>query len=94
VNNPFINYQLPVGNSGKQPIKQLPIGVVDELADELVGEFNNPSFRQWYCGVIYQYGLQKVAEWRRRAADGNEPAKLFSKYVRDARAFERPGGGL
>lgn len=83
--------QLPNGSSLKQPIKQLPIDSVDKLADELVQEYENPKFRQWYCGAIYQFGFAQINEWRKRAAEGAWPAKLFSKYVKDARSFKRPG---
>lgn len=79
--------QLPIDNSSSKPIKQLPIDAVDKLADELVAEYENPKFRQWYCGVVYQYGFAQVSEWRKRAAEGKAPAKLFSKYVKDARTF-------
>ena len=88
------NYQMPNGNSYIPPIKQLPIGQVDELADSLAAEYHNPDFRRWYCGVIYQFGVPKVEEWRGRAREAREPAKIFSKYVADARhtRFRQPGG--
>lgn len=75
--------------SGIKPIKQLPIEQVDELADELVRAYGNPVFRVWYCGVIYEFGLAKVHEWKGRAAEGKEPGKLFSKYVQDARRYRK-----
>ena len=87
ISNILSKKQLPDDNSSSKPSKQLPIDAVDKLADELVTEYSNPVFRQWYCGVIYQYGFAKVAEWRKRAEEGKEPAKLFSKYVKDARTF-------
>lgn len=83
----LLSSQLPNDSSGKKVIKQLPIAAVDKIADELVAEYANPDFRQWYCGVIYQFGFEKVHEWRRRAVEGKEPAKLFSKYVKDARTY-------
>jgi hypothetical protein len=89
VNNQFENNQLPHGNSTSSDRKQLPIEVVDELACELAREYRNDVFLKWYCGIIYQFGLATVHEWRTRAAEGNEPAKLFSKYVRDARMPRR-----
>ena len=76
--------QLPKDNREKRPDKRIPIGSVDALADELVAEYANPVYRKWYCKVIYKYGVNQVLEWRRRAADGSAPAKLFSKYVKDA----------
>ena len=66
-----------------QQVKPL-ISVVDAIADELVAEYSNPDYRRWYCGVINRYGLAKVDEWRRRASEGKEPAKLFSLYVKQA----------
>jgi hypothetical protein len=79
--------QLPIANSGKSSIKQLPIAAVDKIADELVAEYANPNFRPWYCGVVYEFGFDKVHEWRRRASEGDIPARLFSKYVKEARSF-------
>jgi hypothetical protein len=67
--------------------RNLSIDAVDELADELALDYRNPQFRQWYCGVIYEFGFAKVLEWRVRAKEGDTPAKLFSKYVKDARAY-------
>ncbi len=63
----------------------MPIEVVDELANELALEYDNEGYRRWYCGIIYEFGLATIHEWRIRAAEGNQPAKLFSKYVKDAR---------
>ncbi len=86
----ILSSQLPIDSSSSKPIKQLPIGVVDELADELVAEYDNLKYRRWYCGVINDFGYAQVNEWRRRSKDGNYPAKLFSKYVKDARAYKSP----
>jgi hypothetical protein len=86
------NNQLPVVNSEKLHFKQLPIGAVDSIADSLVTEYSNPEYRRWYCGVIYEFGPGVVEQWRCRAGEGREPAKLFSKYVRDARTFKQRGG--
>lgn len=83
---------LPIGNRLSKPKYQLPIGVVDTLASELANEYNNQAYRKWYCGILYEFGPAQVEEWRKRAAEGNEPAKLFSKYVRDARAYGKARG--
>jgi hypothetical protein len=80
-------YQLPSGNSGNKNKHQLPIGTVDEIVEELCKEYSNPYYRRWYCGVIYEFGPSVVEEWRRRACEGKEPAKLFSKYVKDTRTY-------
>jgi hypothetical protein len=91
--NQLNKYQLPNDNSGNRVlIKQLPIEAVDNLADELVEEYDNPQFRRWYCGVVNDFGFTQVYEWRRRAAEGKMPAKLFSKYVKDARTFRTRRG--
>lgn len=88
----MLNYDItqhPIRSSKEVSLKeQLPIDAVDKLADELVAEYQNDDFRRWYCGVIYDFGFSKVIEWRKRAAEGSEPAKLFSKYVRDARTYK------
>jgi hypothetical protein len=86
----ILSSQLPIDNSVKKSIKQLPIDAVDKLADELVATYKNPSFRQWYCGVIYEFGFAQVSEWRERSKEGREPAKLFSKYVKDTRLYKSP----
>lgn len=88
ISNILNKYQLPIDSSSSKPIKQLPIDAVDELADELVSEYSNPKFRPWYCGVIYQFGFAQINEWQNRAREGKEPARLFSKYVKDARTFK------
>lgn len=79
--------ELPDDNSGKSNRYQPSIEAVDRIADGLVTEYRNPQFRRWYCGVVYQFGPQKVLEWQGRARDGSSPAKLFSKYVKDAQSF-------
>ena len=83
----LLKNHLPIDNSSQTSIKQPSIGAVDKLADELVAEYDNQKFRQWYCGVIYEFGIAQVLEWRKRSGDGKEPAKLFSKYVKDTRTF-------
>ena len=84
---PIVKSQLPNGNRRDKHNKQLPITAVDKLADELVLEYQNPDFKRWYCSLIYKYGPSKVDEWRVRASEGNEPAKLFSKYAKDYRKY-------
>lgn len=79
------NPQLRTDSSRGFLNKKLPIGVVDEIADRLVTEYGNRQFRRWYCGVVYQFGPNKVYEWQARAKEGKDPARLFSKYVKDAR---------
>ncbi len=91
--NTILSSRLPNDSSLNIVPKQLPIDAVDKIADELVGEYDNPMFRRWYCGVINDFGFTKVAEWRGRAKEGNYPAKLFSKYVTDARAYRSPRSG-
>jgi hypothetical protein len=68
------------------PVKQLPIAEVDALAAELVEEYSNPKYLKWYCGVIYQFGFEQIAEWRSKAASGTSPGGLFGYYVKQARA--------
>jgi hypothetical protein len=88
------NKQLPIDSSRlKEPKKQIPIGAVDRLANELVAEYSNPKYRVWYCKVIYEFGVERVLEWRNRALEGREPAKLFSKYVKDASTFRSSRSG-
>lgn len=88
----LINTQLRNGSSVDFVNKKLAINVVDKIADELSSEYNNLRFRNWYCGVIYQFGPSKVHEWQVRAKEGDTPAKLFSKYVKDARAYNGTRG--
>jgi hypothetical protein len=86
-------HQDPIDSSYRTPIKhQLPISAVDELTNELINEYNNERFKRWYCGVIYEFGVSQVLEWRGRAHEGKEPSKLFSKYVIDARTYRKKRG--
>jgi len=79
---------LPLANRSSSPLKQkIPVAVVDKIADELAADYDNLEFRPWYCGVIYEFGPDKVHEWHRRANEGKEPAKLFTHYVQNARTF-------
>jgi len=79
--------QLPIDSSGSNTNKQIPIDAVDRLADELASEYSNVKYRSWYCKIIYTFGVEQVLEWRRRALEGREPAKLFSKYAKDAMTY-------
>ena len=67
------------------------LAIVDSVADGLVKEYDNPEFRRWYCSVIYKFGLDKVEEWRRRASEGKNPARLFSTYVKQAEKYKPRG---
>lgn len=67
------------------PGRKLPLEVVDTFADAFVAYFENPDYRKWYCGVIYEFGLKKVNEWFEKSRTGEYPGKLFTKYVNSAR---------
>ena len=62
----------------------LPIEAVDQFADILVTEYDNPQFRRWYCKIIYTFGPAQVDEWQARASNSGNPGKLFSKYASEA----------
>jgi hypothetical protein len=62
---------------------------VDELADLLVESYGNSDYRQWYCKVIYEFGVQRVLEWYKRAESGREPGKVFTTYVNQARTVRK-----
>lgn len=83
----LLNPQLRNVDSAKVVKRRLSIDAVDKLADEIVFEYNNSGFRKWYCGVINDFGFSKVNEWRIRSREGKEPSRLFSKFVKDARAY-------
>lgn len=85
--NSIVNCKEPSSNSNCQ----LSIDVVDALANDLVTEYNNPKYRQWYCGVIYQYGIAQVEEWRGRAREWDIPGAGFTTYVKQARRYNKPG---
>lgn len=70
------------GNDNWQLGKDLPPSVVDDLADKLAIEFNNPQFRKWYCQKIYELGMDKIAQLRAKVHEADEPGKLFSHYAR------------
>jgi hypothetical protein len=91
----IISNHLPIdvkGDKAEHVVKRRPeMVIVDSLVDELVKEYDNPGFRRWYCGVIYEFGLDRVGEWRRRASDGKTPARLFSAYVKQAYKYKSRG---
>ena len=84
----FTDYQMPIGGNNPR-LKRIHIAQVDRLADELVDEYDNLKFREWYCGVINEYGISKVLEWRGRAKEGNYPGKLFTSFVNQAGGYRR-----
>lgn len=61
--------------------QRLSIELVDQLADGLVKEYDNPQFRAWYCKLIYTFGPAQIQEWQGRVRDSAYPAKLFSKLA-------------
>ena len=67
----------------------LSVAKADEIIEEIVLEYRNPAYRKWYLKVLYDFGPQKVHEWRRRAAEGKEPGKLFTKLVNEYRQYSR-----
>lgn len=73
-------------NNSPLSLNKPPIDSVDELADELATDYSNPNYRTWYCGVIYEFGIEKVRYWQQKASNGNFPGKLFGYYVRQARS--------
>lgn len=84
----YINkHHLSIDSSGITLVKHIPINSVDRIADSLVREYDNPQWRKWYCGVIYEFGLSKIEEWRIKAKEGKSPSKLFSLYVSEARKY-------
>lgn len=84
-NGYLVNENWDKGEGKSQlPVKRLPIEEVDRLADELVAEYSNSEFRKWYCALINQHGIERVMYWRGKAASGNNPARLFSFYAKQA----------
>jgi len=84
----FNNTELPNESRDTDWRELLSLEQVDQLADDLVRDFANPDFRRWYCGVVYDFGPERVHRWKQVAMEGKEPAKLFSKYVSDARRLK------
>lgn len=76
------------GNKQKAK-KELPINAVDRLVEEILAEYQNNNYRKWYYKVVYEFGIESVLEWMRRAKEGSEPSKLFTKYVNDARKYRK-----
>lgn len=90
-NSDSVNRGLERLENNQSPVKQIPIDMVDDLADELVAEYSNPDYRRWYCSAIYDFGLEQVNKWRQRAATtADSPAKLFTYYVNQARKNSTP----
>ena len=79
-----------LSNDSQPAVRKPSIDEVDQLADELAEEFNNPGWRSWYCGYINRYGIEQVVLWRDKARMGNSPARLFSTYLKQARKRGAP----
>jgi hypothetical protein len=76
------------GNRKHQKLS-FSINAVDQLVDEILIDYQNHGYKKWYYKVVYEFGIENVLEWRRRASEGNEPSKLFTKYVNDARKYKK-----
>lgn len=91
----ILSNQLPIGTRVNESESVKPnrpaLAIVDSVVDGLVKEYDNPEFRRWYCSVVYEFGLDKVEEWRRRASEGKTPARLFSTYVKQAQKYKPRG---
>ena len=81
IGNKFVKYKLAI-----EPPKPR-IAQVDDIANELVKEYNNPDYRKWYCGVIKKFGVARVNEWQDRAKSGKYPGRLFTSYVNEAGGY-------
>lgn len=58
--------------------------LTESLYSEL-GQLVNVAFKPWYCKQFHRLGADKVLELASIAmADGRQPAKLFSKLLKDA----------
>lgn len=64
---------------------QLSIDEVSKFGKEIAVELNNPGYKDWYCGIIYDFGITQVNEWKRIALSKNTPGRYFSTLVREAR---------
>lgn len=79
-----LNLTRTENSSLNEDYSKLPIEAVDQFADILVIEYNNPDYRRWYCKLIYTFGPAQVDEWQGRASNSDNPGKLFSKYASEA----------
>lgn len=73
-------------NGGSNRKADLTLSEVDNLAQELCKDYNNPGFHKWYCKVIHTLGAKEVRNLRNRASDAKYPARLFSKMARERMA--------
>ena len=62
---------------------------VEQAANRLCGQYGNAQYFKWYCGAIYEFGLQKIEELEARVSDAKKPGRLFSKIVGDWRRSKR-----
>ena len=56
-------------------------------AYDLAYAFDNLKFHRWYCGVIYEFGIDVVEAWREKALAGETPGRLFSALVKAERSL-------
>lgn len=73
----------------KERLNHLPIERVDEEVARLIAKYRNPGWKKWYCKIVYTLGIPKVIELERRASEGDEPAKLFSKLAKSTMRSEK-----
>lgn len=64
---------------------------VEELANKLCSDFNNPKYFRWYCSAIYEYGIPYIEQVHARVSDARYPGRLFSKLIQERRRKRNKG---
>lgn len=70
----------------QQDTEKPTLSVVDQLAEDLASEHENTGWEKWYCGIIYEFGVEVVSNWRERVLTSDSPGRLFSYIVKQARS--------
>lgn len=70
-------------NENEDSAKKYPIRVVDEDAARLAKKYDNAGWIPFYCKGIYAVGFSRIHELETRADSAKEPAKLFTKLLKE-----------
>ena len=72
-----------IGNENSELNRRPTVQQVDDLARQLCNEFSNHEYFKWYCAAVWKLGENRVHELKARVSDAKDPARLFTKLLRE-----------
>jgi hypothetical protein len=88
-----IGKQLPIVKTEFKNFRdELSSAQVDETVDDIIREYGTPSYRKWYCELVYEFGPRAIKDLQGRCRDANVPSRLFAylaKQMHDTRKNQR-----